>query len=290
MMTSDNGLLSVGSVEDVLAEHDVGRDRSEPVHLTRKRSRFLNRIGVEGASLLAGLGIWYVIGEYFSARLVPTPIVVAQTLWSLAGTGSLERNIGASLERVLIGFLLGLVAAVPVGFITGWYSIANRIAEPWIQFFRTIPPIALIPLIIVYLGIGKEAQTSVIFFAVFLTVVITVHQGVRHVDATLIRAARVLGVEKNSKLFRYVILPSALPHIFVGIRLGLAGAWTTLIAAELIAAQHGLGYMIQVASTLFEIPVVYAGIFTIGVLGFTMDRLVLIFYRRISRWQDVGEK
>lgn len=288
-MVSDNKLLDTESIGKIRVDTQVMVTVNNEPRNPKKLKRFVNRINIEAASLILGLSAWYVVGKYFSAQLVPTPVVVAQTLWQLAANGSLERNMGASLERVLVGFALGVVVAVPVGFLTGWYSVANRIAEPWIQFFRTIPPIALIPLIIVYLGIGKQAQISVIFFAVFLTVVITVHQGVRQVDATLIRAARVLGVNKSRKLFRHVILPSALPHIFVGIRLGLAGAWTTLIAAELIAAQHGLGYMIQIASTLFKIPIVYAGIFTIGVLGFTMDRMVLVLYRRITSWQDVGE-
>jgi NitT/TauT family transport system permease protein len=242
---------------------------------------------MELGSIGIGLVLWYVVGEYFSAGLIPTPIVVAETLWHLYQTGVLMSDVGYSVMRVVIGFLVGYTLALPVGFITGWFRLANKAAEPYLQFLRTIPALALIPLLIVYLGIGEIAKIALITYGVFLTVAIIVHQGVMSVDENLVRAARVLGAAKNSQIFRYIVVPSSLPYLVVSARLGLAGGWTLVIAAELIAANHGLGHLIEDASTFFILPEIYGGIFAIGVLGLAMDRLVLLLSRRLGRWQDV---
>ncbi len=240
-------------------------------------------------SLLGGIVAWQIVGAVTPGKLIPEPTVVVSNLYVLAEQGTLWPNISASLVRVLVGFGLAFLTALPVGFITAWYKTARKAVEPWVQFFRTIPPIALIPLVIVYLGVGETAQISVIFFAVFLTVVITVHQGVSQVDLSLLRAGAVLGCQKDRSVFRHIVLPASIPHIVVGARLGLAGAWTTLVAAELIASSHGLGYMIENAATFFDIPSVYGGIILIGIFGFSMDRLLLVLARRVTRWQDLRE-
>lgn len=241
-------------------------------------------------SLIGGILAWQIIGMVTPGKLIPEPTVVVSDLYGLAVNGTLWPNIAASIVRVLLGYGLAFALAVPIGFATAWYKIPRKAIEPWIQFFRTIPPIALIPLVIVYLGVGETAQVSVIFFAVFLTVIITVHQGVRQVDSSLLKAGAVLGCQKDGAVFWHIVLPASIPHIVVGARLGLAGAWTTLVAAELIASSHGLGYMIENASTFFDIPSVYGGIILIGIFGFSMDRALLMFVRRITQWQDLREQ
>lgn len=241
------------------------------------------------ASLVTGILAWQIVGAITPGKLIPEPTSVVVNLVNLAAQGVLWPNISASLVRVLLGFTLAFIVALPVGFVTAWYKTTRQALEPWIQFFRTIPPIALIPLIVVYLGVGELAQVSVIFFAVFLTVVITVHQGVRQVDLSLLRAGEVLGCQKDVSVFRHIVLPASVPHIIVGARLGLAGAWTTLVASELIASSHGLGFMVENASTFFDIPSVYGGIILIGIFGFSMDRALLLLARRVTRWQDLRE-
>ncbi|KUO95399.1 ABC transporter permease [Ferroacidibacillus organovorans] len=235
-------------------------------------------------SIIVGLGIWQ-IAELKLPTLVAGPIQVVYALIAGLQNGTLIPDVFISLERVLEGFILALICAVILGFILGWYQPIRWILNPWLQFLRMIPPIALIPLVVVYLGVGQPAKVFVIFFAAFLVMLVTIYQGVRQVDVTLVRAARVLGCNDWILFFR-VILPASIPHIFTAMRLGIAAAWTTLVAAELIAASHGLGFMIEQASNYFEMPVVYLGITIIGALGIAMDRGILALEGKFTLWQE----
>lgn len=237
-------------------------------------------------SLLSGIVVWVILSVMLP-KDVASPLRVSQALNTLTANGTLPIDIGYSVVRVAIGFTAGLVLAVPIAFALNAVRGLRNLLDPWIQFFRVIPPIALIPLVIVFFGIGETAKISVIFFAVFLTVLITTYQGIRMIDATLIRAARVLGTS-GWRLFAKVIVPAAVPSIFTGARLGIASGWTTLVAAELIAASHGLGFMITQASQYFDLPAIYLGIITIGVIGFIFDRLLLRVERRMISWADVA--
>ena len=203
----------------------------------------------------------------------------------LAQRGILLEDIVASLRRVLIGFLLGSALAIPVGFLMGWYSWARGLLEPWVQFFRTIPPLAIIPLAIVLMGIGEQPKIFVIFLAAFLSCVISTFQGVVQVDRTLINAARVLGA-KDGTIFLRVVIPASTPFILVGMRVGLGAAWATVVAAELIAAQQGLGYRMQHAQIYYDLPTIFVGIITIGIFGLLMDRTLLLIEAKLTAWQE----
>ncbi len=250
-------------------------------HSVVRKSMFL-------ISLLGGTALWIVLAALLS-RDVASPLQVWAALVTLTANGTFPTDIAYSVARVAIGFSAGLILAVPVAFALNAVRGLRVILDPWIQFFRVIPPIALIPLVIVFFGIGETAKVSVIFFAVFLTVLITTYQGIRMIDATLMRAARVLGTH-GWRLFAKVIVPAAIPSIFTGARLGIASGWTTLVAAELIAASHGLGFMITQAGQYFDLSTIYLGIITIGVLGFLFDWLLLRLERRITSWADVAER
>ncbi|WP_460800676.1 ABC transporter permease [Microbacterium sp. GXF6406] len=234
-------------------------------------------------SILLGIGIWWMLA-LLGFRL-PTPPEVAERAWILIADGTLLADLVASLTRVLIGFALGTAVAIPVGFLMGWYVTARALIEPWIQFFRTIPPLAIIPLAIVLLGIGEEPKILVIFLAAFFACVISTFQGVVNVDRTLINAARVLGA-KDGAIFLRVIVPASVPFILVGMRVGLGASWATLVAAELIAAQQGLGYRMQQAQLYYQIDTIFVGLIVIGVLGLVMDRLLLLAERKLTSWQE----
>ncbi|WP_298036940.1 ABC transporter permease [uncultured Microbacterium sp.] len=234
-------------------------------------------------SILLGIGIWWMLA-LLGFRL-PTPPEVAERAWTLTSDGTLLADLAASLTRVLIGFALGTAVAIPVGFLMGWYVTARALIEPWIQFFRTIPPLAIIPLAIVLLGIGEEPKILVIFLAAFFACVISTFQGVVNVDRTLINAARVLGA-KDGAIFLRVIVPASVPFILVGMRVGLGASWATLVAAELIAAQQGLGYRMQQAQLYYQIDTIFVGLIVIGVLGLVMDRLLLLAERKLTSWQE----
>ncbi|MFD7160570.1 ABC transporter permease [Kribbella sp. NPDC059898] len=236
------------------------------------------------ASVCAGVALWWLAAALNPATM-PSPLDVAVRFGQLVADGTLPGDIAASLRRVLIGFVIGCGLAVPVGFLMGWYRTGRAIAEPWIQFFRTIPPLAIIPLAIVLMGIGEVPKIFVITLASFLVCVIATFQGVVTVDRTLINAGRVRGAS-DWVIFRRIAVPASVPFILVGMRQGLGASWATLVAAELIAAQQGLGYRMQQAQVYYDIATIFVGLVTIGVLGLLMDRCLLWADRRLTSWQE----
>ncbi len=238
-------------------------------------------------SFVLGIGIWSLLSMIPSVGVIlVSPMTLLKVFGREIANGRLIDNVSISLFRVISGFSLGLAVAIPVAFLMGWYKNFQMIVEPWIQFFRTIPPIALIPLVIVALGVGESAKVMVIFVATFLVMVISIYQGVKNVDVTLIKAARVLGA-RDRDIFLHVIVPASFPYILVGIRLGLAAGLTTLIAAELTGASKGLGNMIMEASLFFSMDLVILGIVVIGIIGFIMDKLILWLELKLTSWQEV---
>ncbi|PPL19687.1 ABC transporter permease [Microterricola pindariensis] len=246
-----------------------------------KRSRTMLALNV--FSVVAGIGIWWVLSV--SGFRLPTPPQVLERAIQLTVDGTLFVDAGASLGRVLAGFALGTALAIPVGFLMGWYWVARGLMEPWIQFFRTIPPLAIIPLVIVLMGIGEQPKIFVIFLAAFLSSVISTYQGVVSVDRTLINAARVLGA-KDPAIFARVVVPASTPFILVGMRVGLGAAWATVVAAELIAAQVGLGARMQAAQMYYDLPTIFVGLITIGIFGLLMDRILLFAEIKLTGWQE----
>jgi len=245
----------------------------------RRRMRWFNMLAV-----LLGFSIWALLGWAKLAGL-PGPQEVLVRGWQMLGDGSLARDALASVRRVLLGFAIGTALAIPVGFLMGWYVWARGLFEPYVQFFRTIPPLAMIPLAIVFLGIGEVPKVFVITLAAFLVCVIATFQGVINVDRVLINAARVLGAG-DAQVFRRVVIPASMPYILVGMRTALGAAWSTLVAAELIAAQEGLGHRMQQAQVYYDLATIFAALITIGIIGLMMDRVLLWADERLTSWQE----
>jgi NitT/TauT family transport system permease protein len=243
----------------------------------------LTRATLNIIALLLGIGLWSY-GNAIGLAL-PSPAEVVSRFIKLIESGLIIVDIGASLQRVLIGFALGTTIAIPIGFLMGWYWIARGLIEPYVQFFRTVPPLAIIPLAIVLFGIGEEPKILVISLAAFFACVIATFQGVVNVDKTLINAATVLGAKDGSIFFR-VVVPSSAPFILVGMRLGLGSSWATLVAAELIAAQQGLGFRMQQAQLYYQLDTIFVGLLLIGFLGLAMDRILLLAELRLTSWQE----
>lgn len=248
---------------------------------TKRRAPSLLVLNI--ATIFLGLGLWWLIS--LTGLQIPSPVEVLLAGIDLAASGILLTDIIASLTRVLTGFLLGTALAIPVGFLMGWYGWARGLLEPWVQFFRTVPPLAIIPLAIVLMGIGEQPKIFVIFLAAFLSCVISTFQGVVQVDRTLINAARVLGA-KDGTIFARVVVPASTPFILVGMRVGLGSAWATVVAAELIAAQQGLGYRMQQAQIYYDLPTIFVGILVIGLFGLVMDRVLLAIESKLTVWQE----
>ncbi len=250
----------------------------------RARTGGGRRMGLNVVAVALGVAVWAALT---SGDLVGLPgpwEVVLQAAKSLR-SGQLPSDMLASLARVLLGFVIGVAAAIPVGFLMGWYGTARGLIEPYVQFFRMIPPLAVIPLAIVTMGIGELPKVFVIFLASFLSSVVAVYGGVISVDKTLINAARVLGAGDGT-IFLRVIVPASLPFIMVGLRIGLGSAWATVVAAELIAAQSGLGFRMQQAQLYYDLPTIFVCLIAIGILGLAMDRVIMVAERRLTAWQE----
>ncbi|WP_339154658.1 ABC transporter permease [Actinomadura luteofluorescens] len=249
----------------------------------RRRER-LRAASLTLASAVLGLAVWVGLSRS-GIDGFPGPLPVARRAGELIGDGTLSDDLLASLRRVLMGFVLGVVLAVPVGFAMGWYPVVRGLFEPWLQFLRMIPPLAIIPLAVVLMGIDETPKVFVIFLAAFLSCVVSTYQGVVSVDRTLINAARVLGAGDRT-LFTDVVVPASTPFILVGMRIGLGASWATVVAAELIASQGGLGYRMQQAQLYYELPTIFVSLIVIGLTGLAMDRLLLLAERRLTGWQE----
>jgi NitT/TauT family transport system permease protein len=232
------------------------------------------------------LAAWYAIhySGLVSPALVPTPHAVAARFWELAGN-RLPRDIYMSTQRVFLGVVLGTLLAVPVGFVLGWYRHVRVFADPVLNFFRALPPIALIPLVIVYLGIGEGAKVMILFYASFFAGVIVMYEGIAQISPIYVRVARTLGAT-DAEIFAKVIVPLTVPHILTALRVALGVAWATLVASELIAAQQGLGSLIQNAASFFQLDIIYVGIICIGFIALAMDLALRAVSRRLVAWQD----
>ena len=233
------------------------------------------------------LVLWYAIAYsgLVNPALVPTPHAVALRAWELLSQGRLPRDVWMSTQRVFIGVACGITLAVPVGFVLGWYPGVRRFIDPLINFFRALPPIALIPLVIVYFGIGEPAKVIILLYASFFAGVIVMYEGIAQISPIYVRVSRTLGAT-DGEIFRKVVVPLAVPHTLTALRVALGVAWATLVASELIAAQQGLGALIQNASSFFQLDIIYVGIISIGFIALTMDLLLRAATRRLVAWQD----
>lgn len=234
--------------------------------------------------------LWEVLTDVthtISTKFLTSPVGIAEEFVTLLRTGyvgtPLWLNFAASLGRTFTGFVLSAIVAIPIGLWMGLNPYVRAVLAPLFNLLRPVPAIALIPLMILWFGIGETSKILVIFLASFLYVVLNTTAGVATVPEGLIRAAINLGASR-AQLFRYVIFPAALPSIMTGLKTGLAVSWAVVVAAELIAAQRGLGYMIEDAATFYRIKDVYVGVILIGVIGLLMNASLEAIERRALHW------
>jgi ABC-type nitrate/sulfonate/bicarbonate transport system permease component len=232
------------------------------------------------ASIALGLGIWQLASMHWSATFLPSPYqtwIAAKELWR---DGTLPDSIWASSRRILIGWSLGLVVGVPIGLLMGRITIVRRLLDPYIEFFRFIPPIAFVTLTIIWLGIGEASKVVLIFYTSVFIVTINTIAGVLSIDETKLRAAASLGAGRVNML-RFVILPATVPFIVTAARLAMGNSFLTIVSAEIVAAQQGLGALIWTARNYGRTEWVFVGIISLGILGFLFDRVIRILARRI---------
>ncbi len=247
-------------------------------------------------AVLSTLGIFIVLAAWVgitSSGLIrpgyfPGPLELYRELVLLLKDGykdsSLWGHIGISLYRTMIGFMLGVLVGVPLGLVTGVSRVSGGMISPIMAFLRPIPPIAFIPMAVLYFGLGEAGKIVLIFWTSFNYVYVNAQAGAAHVPIAYLRAARSLGLTQG-QLFFHVVLPSAIPQIFTGLKVAMALSWAVVVAAELTGAQSGLGYMIEDAALIFRIPVVFIGIMIIGAIGLCLNTALNFAEARFVHWK-----
>jgi|KBSSwiStaDraftv2_1062776.scaffolds.fasta_scaffold873456_1 ABC-type nitrate/sulfonate/bicarbonate transport system permease component len=250
--------------------------------------RLLKPSVVVGAlSLAAVVGLYWIVALQPGTNpgLVPPPPTIVETFFAELRNGDLLANTAASLQRVLIGYAIGAVLALVLGALAGWFRGWGYVLNPIIDALRPIPALAYIPLVIVWVGIGEPSRIIIIALAVFKPVVVNARAGMSEVASIYVDAARTLGASKW-RVFTTVAIPSAVPYFIAGMRTGVSTGFLALVAAELIAAPSGLGFMIQNAGQYFRTDITIVGIIVIGILGAFLDQIANRAGRALTAWSD----
>lgn len=265
---------------------------NEKSTLRRPRLRWpLSRqLTLSGATLLVVIGVWWLVTalQLVTPLFLPPPQQVLQKLLMIAGPSgfmdaTLWQHLAASLTRILIALLAAVAIGVPVGIFMGLNETVRGILDPLIELYRPVPPLAYLPLMVIWFGIGETSKILLIYLAIFAPVAMSALAGVKSAQQVRLRAARSLGANRWQVLW-YVVLPGALPEILTGLRIGLGVGWSTLVAAELIAATRGLGFMVQSAGEFLATDVVLAGIAVIALIAFLLELGLRALQRRLTPW------
>ncbi|MGA7777274.1 MAG: ABC transporter permease [Paraburkholderia sp.] len=244
-------------------------------------------------ALICALVLWQIVSvlQVFPPIALPSPAAVWKALVLLLaheyGGHSLYDDIWISVLRIALGFVGAVILGVPIGLGMARNPLIFRIIDPFLQFVRPVPPLAYIPLLVVWFGIGELPKVLLILVGTVPVIIIGTISGVKGTPALRLSVARTLGASET-QIFRYVILPSALPEIFTAMRVGIGVAWTCLVAAELIAADQGLGWLVQYAGQALQVAIVIVGIVVIGILGYGMELLIRLVERRAVPWRGQG--
>ena len=235
--------------------------------------RSVMRLGGYFVGFASLFALWHVASVYLlNSVLFPPPLRVIAKAVELAEDGTLWSNASVSLQRIALGFLFGSLLGVPLGLAIGSFAIVRRLLEPYTEFLRFIPATALITVAVIWFGIGEGSKVFLIIYTTIFIVIINTAAGVSAVAPNKIRAARSLGASR-AQVFFFVALPATLPYILTGMRLAMGNSFVTIIAAELVAANAGLGKMIWDARLYMLVDQIFVALLVLGLLGFTADRL-----------------
>ncbi len=285
---SDPARTPVGKAPDEAGHGPVGK---APATARTKSAalavvRVLKAVAVRTAAILALIALWEIAPRagLVDATFLPPLSEVAVAWWGLAGDGQLADHTQASLIRSFGGFGIAVAVAVPLGLLIGWYRPLADFLGPLLEVLRNTAALALLPVFVLLLGIGETSKVSIVVYACLWPVLLNTISAVRNADPTLIRLARSMDLS-TPRLFQKVILPASVPAIFTGIRLAGAVSILVLVAAEMIGAKAGLGYLINASQFNFAIPQMYAGIVTISAIGVAFNQLLVTVERRLSLWR-----
>lgn len=267
-----------------IPESIIRETKNRAIH--RRRMFLLSVISVAVFLILWQSAVTF---KWVNPKYVASPVQVVNTFMQKLSDpkpdgATLGVHIYTSLYLVLVGYLAALVIGIPLGLVTGYYRVADKLISTIFEIVRPVPPIAWIPLSVVWLGIGTTAKAFIIFLAAFVPCVINSYTGIKLTNPVLINVAKTCGAS-NWKVFTTVCIPAAMPMVFTGIRVAIGNAWSTLVAAELLAATAGLGYMIQQGRSLIRSDIIIVGMLTIGVIGAILLWLLGILENNVIKWR-----
>lgn len=270
--------MAIFTIESGVSEKNSLSKRTLPIR------RLLNAM-VPWLLPVAVIVIWQLAAQagWLSVRILPAPLTVAKTFWRMTLSGELGSNLAISTVRALTGFVIGGAIGLLLGFVTGLSRICERLLDTSVQMLRNIPHLALIPLVILWFGIDETAKIFLVALGTLFPIYLNTYHGIRNIDRGLLEMARSYGVTGFS-LFRQVILPGALPSIMVGVRYALGVMWLTLIVAETISSDSGIGYLAMNAREFLQTDVVVVAIVLYALLGKIADSLTVLLERVWLRW------
>jgi ABC-type nitrate/sulfonate/bicarbonate transport system permease component len=264
---------------------------SEPAEQSGDNREWRTGALLRVTSIALFFAVWYAaallnahVFRVFNPLLLPAPHTVLLAGIEMVRSGELQRDILASLSRVVQGFVVAALVGVAVGTAVGRSRRLEYLVEPTIELLRPIPPLAFLPMMVLWFGIGETSKVAFIAYAAFFPIFTTTVEGIKYVDPLLIRAAASLGASERD-LFRYVVLPAALPNIITGLRIGFGLSFFVIVAAEFIAADSGLGFLINDARTFFLVANMLLGAAVIGAIGFTFNVLLRWLEAWLLRWR-----
>ena len=262
----------------------------------RRRSRAFTiggSISLRSYVALAAFGFALFLGAWVAARaldlapqfLLPGPVEVFNRLYQLAGDGTLWGDIGASVWRIMVGFLAATAIAIPIGVLIGTYRVAEAFIEPFVDFVRYMPVVSFVALTMVWLGIDDLQKFAIVFIGTFFQEVLLVMDNTKRVPIELVNIGRTLGMRDRGILVR-IVVPSAAPLIWDTLRISLGWAWTWVVVAELVAATSGLGYRTNVAIRFGQMDTIIGYLIVLGILGLCTDQAMKAIGRGLFRWAE----
>lgn len=263
-----------------------------PLEGLRSTSLRLRPLVMGALSILLALVLWDLATRYiFNPVLVPSPIATFQEAGAMIRSGELWMHVGVSLKRILVGFASGSFVGITVGLLIGRVAVARELLDPLIELIRPISPVAMIPVSILWFGIGEISRYFIIFYATVLVVAMNTAAGVTAQPVSRARAARSLGASE-AKVFTHVVLPTAIPQILVGMRIAVGFSFMGVVAAEMIGASNGIGYLIMQSRLMIQPERMFVGLLSLSIVGLITDRLfrfaVLWTSRRFTQYQERG--
>jgi len=253
----------------------------QPTRLSRYQALIIGAL-----SVFAFFAVWQGVAsaKLVSPLFLPGPIDIFKAYQELLQGGKLWYDMWVSGEELMLGYVLAVVCALPLGLLMGWYRRLNYVLDPYITFLYNAPRISLIPLFIVWFGIGIESKIAIVFLGAFFAILINTAVGVRNVDGALLKSARSF-CASDAQIFRTVALPGSVPFILTGLRLGVAHALIGVVVGELVAAQAGLGLMMATAGATFQTAKVFAGVIIFAVAGMILNYAILQLEKRFQSWR-----